>query len=458
MSSIMNQKFQNCSSFFGQMMAQDYRFVNFKPVLLPLVISFAMLWSSAVSLPEPGYFPICFRLAMVPILLTLAFDIGTNKSYSLGSPLRDVIFSYWACLIVFRILDMAVVSLWDESPAPKWIKPRKKILKSAPSEGLEGDMKSSNEKEVNTATPTNRESVQYLWTTVPHPPLLSFERALYGLDVVLLNRPGTPWLFPWRLRSLDWSLPALNRQRKKELNFGQPEWPFLIALAHYYIRNLDLDGKREGARNLWQINLKDQILVTFALGAIIAFGTSLEEAIVFPLLIKTKILPPTALLGQSRRAILSDGLVELWGYRWHHNWRRSFVRTARLFPAGMTAPGNAIWSFFLSGTMHSIMFSRVYPIPRLSNPCTLIPILWEPGIMFFFISQGIGTVIEKYLFPNVKTKPNLLRRFWMYAVLIGTGRHLVNSMIIKGWLSAYEWNQLNYGNVLSDFFGWRLFA
>ncbi|KAI7965437.1 hypothetical protein MJO29_003535 [Puccinia striiformis f. sp. tritici] len=156
----------------------------------------------------------------------------------------------------------------------------------------------------------------YLWRPVAHSPLFSFDRALYGLDVLLLNRPGTPWLFPWRLRSLDWSLVALNGQRREQLKFGKPEWPFLLALiqqvfhlmAHNFIRSMDLDGKRSEARDLWVIKLSDQILVTLALGAIVALSSSLEEAITFPLLLNSKFLPQTALLGNTRRAILSKGL------------------------------------------------------------------------------------------------------------------------------------------------------
>ncbi|WAQ81715.1 hypothetical protein PtA15_2A26 [Puccinia triticina] len=321
---MLKQEYEYCQSLFGQRMVLHDRRVNFKPVIMPLTASFFFLWVCAVSLPEKGPGPALFRLAVLPFLLAGAFDLAVNKTYSLGSPLRDVMFPYWGCLIAFRIIDMALVSLWDEDPAPKWIKPR-----SVPELAKLHPTKSTAGKGTSKATCESR----YLWRPVPHSPLFSFDRALYGLDVIMLNRPGTPWLFPWRLRSLDWSLVALNGQRREQLKFGKPEWPFLLALvqqvfhlmAHNYIRTMDLDGERRETRDLWSIKLPDQILVTLALGAIVALSSSLEEAITFPLLLNSKLLPETALLGNTRRAILSKGLAELWGYRWHHNWRRSFV-------------------------------------------------------------------------------------------------------------------------------------
>lgn len=468
--SLLKEEYELCRNSFGQRMVSHDRQVNFKPVIMPLTTSFLLLWLCAISLPEKGLLPVSFRLLVLPFLLSNALDITVNKSYSLGSPLRDVMFSFWGCLIAFRIIDMALVSLWDENPAPKWIKPEYSSEGNTPRPSnfkhMENDVDDS--QKIKSITSSHKECFKvtreptYTWKPVPYPPLFSFDRALYGLDVIILNRPGTPWLFPWRLRSLDWSSPALNGQRRERLEFGIPEWPLFVALiqqvfhllAHSYIRKMDLDGERNEARNLWSLKLSDQILTTLALGSIIALSSSLEEAITFPLLLKSKLLPPTALLGNTRRAILSTGLVDLWGHRWHHNWRRSFVRTARLFPGGLNATGNALWTFFLSGMMHSIMLARAYPAPTWNRPCTVIPIFWEPGMMLFFMAQGMGTLIEKKYFPRKGC--SMLRRIWMYVILIGTGRYLANSMVVKGWLSSYEWNQMNYGNVIFDLFGWRI--
>lgn len=464
----MKEELEVCGTLFSRRMVQHDRRVSFKPVIVPLTSSFLLLWLCAVSLPEKGRFPVLFRLSILPFLLACACDIAVNKTYSLGSPLRDVMFPYWGCLIAFRIIDMALVTLWDKNPAPQWIKPKRipedlncNLDKSEPMEPSEIVETKVDEAPLHNPRIFSKadHETHHLWRPVPHAPLLSFDRALYGLDVILLNRPGTPWLFPWRLRSLDWSLTALNGQRREQLNFGKPEWPFLLALiqhifhfmAHSYIRSIDLDGERREAQDLWAIKLPHQILVTLALGSIVALSTSLEEAITFPLFLNAKILPPTALLGYSRRAVLSKGLVELWGYRWHQNWRRSLVRTARLFPGGLNPTGNALWTFFLSGVMHSVMLARAYPTPKWSRPCTIIPIFWEPGMMLFFIAQGLGAMIEKK-FLSWHRSP-ILRIVWMYVILIGTGRYLVNSMILKGWLSAYEWNQMNYANVISDLFG-----
>ncbi|KAI9622111.1 hypothetical protein KEM48_007422 [Puccinia striiformis f. sp. tritici PST-130] len=319
------------------------RLVNFRPVIFPLATSFFLLWLCAISLPEKGTLPILFRISVLPFLLATAFDIAVNKTYSLGSSLRDVMFPYCGCLIAFRILDMALVSLWDENPAPKWIKPRdmpeEHVSNSVISyeshdqkEGEEVSVAPFHDGQGSARSPRDELSLG----PVAHSPLFSFDRALYGLDVLLLNRPGTPWLFPWRLRSLDWSLAALNGQRREKLKFGKPEWPFLLALIQQRY-----DALYHACESLPDANYQ-------------------------------------------------SSLYDL--------------------------------THFL-GTWHDDVFRRT----RRSH------------------------THRKEILPSANS--SVLRRIWMYVVLIGTGRYLANSMVVKGWLSAYEWNQMNYPNVIADLFG-----
>ncbi|PLW09765.1 hypothetical protein PCANC_05200 [Puccinia coronata f. sp. avenae] len=237
------------SSMFNQPMVQQDWVISVKPAFLPIVTSISLLFISAVSLPSKSRSAIYFRLALLPFHLMLAYDICVNKNYSLGSAFRDSAFPTFAFLLFYRSLDFSILNLWDAEPAFHWIVPDHE-----PSAVTELKPKSSNDKPI------------IRWRKVPHPPLFSFDRMIWALDNLTLSRPGTPFLFPWKARALEWSQRALESPDTK---FGVPEWPISPAIiqqlvhlgCHFYIRHLDI----KSGQQIWDLPLFVQCALSFAL-------------------------------------------------------------------------------------------------------------------------------------------------------------------------------------------------
>ncbi|MBW0528601.1 hypothetical protein O181_068316 [Austropuccinia psidii MF-1] len=438
---------------------------NIQPALFPISLSFILLFLSAFSLPSKSKSAIYFRLILLPFQLIIAYDIAINPTYSLGSAFRNSAFPSLAYFIIYRALDFALINLWDNQLAFHWIIPQTSISNNS-----------------------NLQSIK--WKKAPLPESFSFDRIIWSLDNLFAMRPGTPWLFPWKLRALDWSKSKLESNHSI---FGQPEWPIhwaipqqiLHLLCHLYIRKLNLNHNQ----NLFLQPYLTQVSLTFALGGIVAFSNALEEAIIFPILIKFNILPKTALISFSNRPILSTSLSEFWGKRWHQLWRRSFIRIARLVPGSNHPAIHLMATFWVSALMHCLLISRLYPTPNpLQNPKSLLPLFYEPGIYFFFLSQGLGILIEQacsFLFSKIlfhsskynqlkavnhsKNSKNLnhqlqnpqiiLKRLakifnllWLLVVLIGTGRHVTNTLVLKGLMLKVEWDKVSWKTLIKSLF------
>lgn len=462
----MNNTMSSITNLFNQPMVDHHLKVSLKPAIRPIFTAFFLLLLSAISLPSPGTLPILFRLSLLPFLFGLAYDILLNRDYSFGSPLRDTAFPSIAFIIVFRALDFAIINLWDPERAAHWIVPDESTVESKETPTATKDQENKHDDKSETEKKSDNSSESKVmnskepcrkWRRVPYPPLWSTDRLLWALDNLMLLRPGTPWLFPWRLRALSWSQRVLE---SPQATWATPEWPLLPAalqqiahlICHAYIRRLNLDGSRP----LWDEPLFVQCALTFALGGIVTFGNAFEEALLYPIITHFNLIPPTALVSNSRRAILSSGLVDLWGKRWHHVWRRSYVRLARLMPGANNPLVHAFATFYISAVMHCILLSRLYPNPTLSNPASFLTLIFEPGVMMFFLSQGIGTVIERVWLP---VRPNdgmgkkLLRWLWLYFVLIGSGRWVTNTLVLKGAMVKDQWDMLNWSVVIKMLFG-----
>lgn len=76
--------------------------------------------------------------------------------------------------------------------------------------------------------------------------------------------------------------------------------------------------------------------------------------------------------------------------------------------------------------------------------------------MVFFLAQGAGTVVERVWFP-VRTGEGLGRKLirwvWLYVVLIGSGRWVTNTLVLKGVMKKKEWDMLNWSVVLRMLMG-----
>lgn len=342
-------KFDSGSEVFHQPMVDHDLNVSLKPAIQPITTAFVLLFLSAITLPSPGLLPVLFRISLLPFLGSLAYDLLLNRNYSFGSPLRDTAFPSLAFLILFRALDFSLINLWDPELAYHWIVPDQVPQPDSHQSDSQPHPSTSSSTLKDSEQPNSHlDGLCQRWRKVPYPSLWSFDRCLWAFDNLMLLRPGTPWLYPWRLRALSWAQRALESPHTL---WAVPEWPLPPALVqqaahlvcHAYIRHLDLDG----SRSLWEEPLLTQCLLTFALGGIVTFGNALEEAIVYPLISYFQLLPPTALVANSRRAILSSGLVDLWGRRWHHVWRRSFVRLARLLPGASNSLVHAFATFYI---------------------------------------------------------------------------------------------------------------
>ncbi|PLW30345.1 hypothetical protein PCASD_16089 [Puccinia coronata f. sp. avenae] len=337
------------SSVFNQPIVQQDWAISVKPALLPIVASFFLLFISAVTLPCKSRAAIYFRLSLLPLQLMLAYDICVNKNYSLGSAFRDSAFPAFAFMILYRSLDFSIVNLWDAEPAFHWIVP---------------DHDPSSAVSELTVESPNDKPIIVRWRKVPHPPLFSFDRMIWALDNLTLSRPGTPFLFPWKVRALEWSQRALESPDTK---FGVPEWPLLPAIiqqlvhlgCHFYIRHQDI----KPGQQIWDLPLFVQCTLSFALGGAVAFSNALEEAIFFPLILKFKVLPRTALVSHSKRAITSAGIGELWGKRWHHAWRRSFTRLTRIIPGS----SYLVVGYFSAFWMRYVLYIRFFQIVFVSQ-------------------------------------------------------------------------------------------
>ncbi|KAA1071447.1 hypothetical protein PGT21_007626 [Puccinia graminis f. sp. tritici] len=416
---------QDYSALFNQPMIQQEWAISVKPVVLPVLTSIFLLFISAVSLPCKGRSAVYFRLALLPFQLILTHDICVNKKYSLGSAFRDSSFPTFGFLLLYRALDFSILNLWDPEPAFHWIVPDRPPTTESKSE-------SPDEKPIR-------------WRKVPHPPLFSFDRMLWALDNLTLMRPGTPFLFPWKIRALEWSQYALESPQTK---FGEPEWPLLPAIiqqlvhlgCHLYVRQLDL----KAGQTIWTLPLFDQLALTFALGGAVTFSYALEEAIFFPLILRFNLLPKTALISHSKRSIASAGLGELWGKRWHHVWKRCFVRLPRLMPGSSHRLVQMFGAFWTSAMFHCLVLGRLYPTPDISRPISFLPLIYEPGIYKFFLCQGAGVIIEKILLGDPKKDERLTKRiiriFYLYFFLLGAGRYSTNSLAVKGLLDRDQWN------------------
>ncbi|KAI7951370.1 hypothetical protein MJO28_007054 [Puccinia striiformis f. sp. tritici] len=426
------------SSVFDQPMIQQQWAISVKPAIIPVLTSIFLLFISAVSLPSRSRSAIYFRLALLPFQLMLAYDICVNKKYSLGSAFRDPAFPSFGFLVFYRAVDFSILNLWDPAPAFHWIVPDhpQTETKSASSE--------SDDKPIR-------------WRKVPHPPLFSFDRMLWAIDNLTLLRPGTPFLFPWKIRALEWSQRELE---SPHTNFGGPEWPLLPAIiqqfahlaCHLYIRHLDI----KAGQKVWDQPLFVQCALAFALGGAVTFSYALEEAILFPLILHFKLLPKTALLSHSKRSITAAGIGELWGKRWHHVWKRCFVRLARLIPGSSYRWVQMFGVFWMSSVFHCLAIARLYPTPELSRPITFLPLLYEPGIYKCFLGQGIGVISEKLILGDPKKDEvvvkKVIRIFYFYFFLLGAGRYAANTLAIKGLLDKDQWNSVTIPAIAQMFY------
>jgi hypothetical protein len=94
--------------------------------------------------------------------------------------------------------------------------------------------------------------------------------------------------------------------------------------------------------------------------------------------------------------------------------------------------------------LHCVLLARVYPTPDISRPISFLPLVYEPGIYKFFLCQGLGVIIEKIVLGDPKREEipakKVLRIFFLYFVLLMSGRYCTNALAVKGLLDKDQWN------------------
>ncbi|CDW97579.1 hypothetical protein [Sporisorium scitamineum] len=143
---------------------------NFQPVLPSIVICISWLFFLCLTLPSRAPTWRLIRLASFPALAAIAIPITFNRTYTLGNPLRDLALPTITWTIMCKVVEICLVY---SKGGPRPIRP---FLPEA-------------------SQPVSQmgasEYAQYEWKEVDFPELFSWDRFVYGLDVLFLRRPGT---------------------------------------------------------------------------------------------------------------------------------------------------------------------------------------------------------------------------------------------------------------------------
>ncbi|CAH7682125.1 hypothetical protein BY996DRAFT_6736453 [Phakopsora pachyrhizi] len=390
-------------------------------VLFRLLSSIALILTiltiAAMTLPSASLNAHAFRFMVFCFLFPYIIHFNTSRANSLG----HWSFDCWLCLIcwhfIYVTIEICLLPLISPC-APKWIKPTDEEY-----ERLDKWRKKDKDDSVK-EPPIPKE-----WKTLPYPPLISWSRILYAFDIISLSRPGTSHLLRWQLRAFDWSLPAFKKPHISS-RFGKPECSARVATIHLlvffasfaYIYHF-VSGLTRPIESINQLSILNQLLLTISAGSWIAFSFTMLEVIMFQFVLERRISPASALTPEFNQPYLAKSIEDFWGNRWHHKYRRHFTRIASLFPYGRTKIGNVLWTFIVSGMMHSYLIARSKPEPSIKNLKSYLPIFFDSGNILFFGLQGVGLVIERTLIPTS------LRKFWLWATLILTGRWFIESFL-----------------------------
>jgi hypothetical protein len=105
---------------------------------------------------------------------------------------------------------------------------------------------------------------------------------------------------------------------------------------------------------------------------------------------------------------------------------------------------------------HCLALARLYPTPDISRPISFLPLVYEPGIYKFFLCQGLGVIIEKIVLGDPKKEEimakKVFRIFYLYFVLLMSGRYSTNALAIKGLLDKDQWNTVTIPAIAKMFY------
>lgn len=447
---------------------------NFRPAI-PSIL-FCVLWLFFLCLTLPSRSPTwrLIRLASFPALAAISIPLAFDRRYTCGNPLRDLAIPTITWTIMCKVVEICLVY---SKGGPRAIRP---FVKNAQRPVYEMQMGYT----------------QYEWKEVDFPKFWSWDRLVYGIDVLFLRRPGTSLVLPKQGRALEWSKKGLNEWsqylnvhwcRPEDIpahaavrRFGQPEMPLwtgllqtlvmwasfrwlyalsaptseLISVLGLYI---PVDSPRSRAfwhavlpstftkkhfvllgtpSSVTELPLLTGIFAVASVGGAIFLAPGFLERIV---LLFWKPTPATCFLSSFERPLTSPSIARLWARSWHATSQRDYLNMASVMPFAGHPALQTLYVFFWSGVQHSVMFARlrVSPTARLSVP-TLLAGMIDVGMVTFFVSQGIGILLERAVIDALPTgwKKHrraiaVARRVWMFTVLLGPGFLFLDSILQK---------------------------
>ncbi|SPO22561.1 uncharacterized protein UTRI_01239 [Ustilago trichophora] len=446
---------------------------HFRPALPSIGLCVAWLFFLCLTLPSRSPAWRIIRLASFPAIASLSIPLVFDRKCTLGNPLRDLALPTITWTVMCKAVEICLVYA---KGGPRPIRPfSPKSTKPVPK--ME-----------------ETEYVQYEWKEVDFPPLFSRDRFVYGVDALFLRRVGTSLVLADQGRALEWSKKGLNEwSRFLKVNkcqpsdipshspvrrFGQPEMPlfpaflqllfvhlsfkWLYALAAPASEIINVMGLyipvgsprsrqfchailptsftnryfvlRGVPTSAFDLPLLTRLAMVFSIGGAICLCPAILEGISLKL---WKPRPATSFLASFERPLTSPGLARFWARSWHSTSQRDYLILAWVMPFSKYPVMQMLYVFFWSGVQHSLMFARLRtsPTAKLNLP-TLLTGLLDPGMICFFVSQGIGILVEKAVLdalPIAWKKQHkligLVRKVWMFTVLALPGFLFLDSIL-----------------------------
>ncbi|CAO1637010.1 unnamed protein product [Parajaminaea phylloscopi] len=454
--------------FFGRTEQPDFTIVAPRGIaygLALIAIAISLLIAAAATLPQSSHLRFwgLVRVFLCIAIWWCAIEISTNPSITLGAPIRDMQWPMIGWNLMLRASDICIVSLGDTSAqqrAPRWIVPSSQKDRFPGCEPLPPRDHAKETKDATTPRVSDgRASEKPLpvteWYVVPHTPSLwSTRRLLWAWDQISVLRPGTSLILPWEQRSLEWSHAALlgdgRSKGSTRPTFGNPEslWYLLFQVtllvavvgpALDAIATVPQSLTGTGADFYYALPLSKQMLLAFCYGFLVPFPSSVVESLLFPLLLRLKLVPRTALLSNFDYPLLSAGPVEFWGRRWHSLIRRVVWRNAFLVPGSRTSAWiSRLAAFGVSGTLHSwILVKWLRPVPP-TKIHAIIAGLFLPGPMLLFVGQGAACAVEVLVMGAPRNgdrksrADKWIRTIWLWVTILIMGRWYVAAIISLG--------------------------
>lgn len=427
-----------------------YAFTLFLAAWLLMLASAATLPSSSGSARGRA----AFRLVMWIGILWCSIELSTSPEITLGAAIRDLVWPLVGWNLIVRATDVCVVSLGDVDPhqrAPRCIVPESQKDKYPGTTKI--SIEGLTQKQPRAGQPAMTPVCESTWYVVPHTEkAFSWRRLLWAMDHLTLIRPGTSLLIPSEQRSLEWSKHALIKAaldpEHGSNRFGQSEGPayallqltLLLAVVVptlNHIVTIPQSRTGTGADHFYDLPFAKQLLLPLCYGFMVPLSATLSECWLFPLLLRSGLLPRTALVSVFDRPLWSNGLTDFWGRRWHAFIRRGVWRTGFLVPGARSNPWiSRLSAFAVSATLHSWMMVKwLRPLPPTKLHAAIAG-LFLPGPMALFLGQGAACAIEIFLLGKYDEREppwkKIVRKVWLWSTLLFMGRWYVATIASLG--------------------------